>query len=89
MTSTPPRPMPSRPPSRHANTDDASARLLGIVFMSAAWLAFSGIDSSAKYLGGYITVMQVVFLRYAGAVVYCVGLVVVRGVSRPLVSQER
>ena len=78
---------PSRPQSRHADTDDASARLLGIVFMSAAWLAFSGIDSSAKYLGSYITVMQVVFLRYAGAAVYCVGLVVVRGVSRPLVSQ--
>jgi drug/metabolite transporter (DMT)-like permease len=87
MTSTPPRPTPPHHQSRHSHADDAQARLLGIVFMAAAWLAFAGIDSSAKYLGGYLAVMQVVFLRYAGAVVYCVGFVVYRGVSRPLVSK--
>lgn len=93
MTARPPDTAPDDlvpPPgatSRHAQSDDASARLLGMLLLSLGWLAFSGIDGSAKYMSGFLPVVQIVFLRYSGALVYCAALVTVRGVSRPLATQ--
>jgi drug/metabolite transporter (DMT)-like permease len=45
-------------------------RLLGIGLVLAAYLFFTGIDSSAKWLGlAGLPVMQIVFIRYAGSLV--------------------
>lgn len=61
-----------------ARADDASARLLGIGFMCAAWLTFSGIDASGKYLTSFFSVMQIVLLRYGGGLIYSLALIAYR-----------
>lgn len=63
----------------HARSDDASARFLGIGFMCAAWLTFSGIDASAKFLVGFFPVFQIVLLRYGGGLIYSLLLIAFKG----------
>ncbi|NNE22077.1 MAG: DMT family transporter [Rhizobiales bacterium] len=63
-----------------ARVDDASARLMGIGFMCAAWLTFSGIDASAKFLASFLPVAQIVLLRYGGGLAYSLLLVALKGI---------
>ncbi len=79
----------------HARADDASARILGIFFMCAAWLTFSGIDASGKYLTSFLPIAQIVLLRYGGGLAYSFALVAFRGTrgvfrsARPLLQVLR
>ena len=66
-----------RPHAGQADINDGSARLLGITCMCGAWLVFSGIDASAKFLTGYLAVAQIVLLRYGGGLLYSLGLVLI------------
>ncbi len=57
------------------------ARLAGIALMCAAVTTFSCLDSTAKYLGRQIDIMQVVWARYTFALV--LAFIVINPVSRP------
>ena len=56
-------------------------RLLAVFLMCAATVGFSGIDSSAKWLGMRLPEAEVVWARYVGAAVFSV--IVARPWSRP------
>jgi drug/metabolite transporter (DMT)-like permease len=58
-----------------------SARLIGIALMCAAVSTFSCLDTTAKYLGREIDVMQIVWARYTFAML--LALLFVNPVSRP------
>jgi drug/metabolite transporter (DMT)-like permease len=57
------------------------ARLIGIALMCAAVGTFSCLDTTAKYLGRQIDVMQVVWARYTFA--FLLALIVSNPLSRP------
>lgn len=54
------------PPSSHAS-DASRARLAAIGLMCAAVICFSLLDTSAKWLGGVMSPLQVVLARYVGS----------------------
>jgi drug/metabolite transporter (DMT)-like permease len=56
-------------------------RLLAVLLMCAATVCFSGIDSSAKWLGMRLPEGEVVWARYVGAAIF--SLMVARPLSRP------
>jgi drug/metabolite transporter (DMT)-like permease len=56
-------------------------RLLAVFLMCAATVCFSGIDSSAKWLGMRLPEVEVVWARYIGAAIFSV--MVARPWSRP------
>jgi drug/metabolite transporter (DMT)-like permease len=58
-------------------------RLLAVLLMCAATVCFSGIDSSAKWLGMRLPEAEVVWARYVGAAFF--SLLVARPLSRPQV----
>jgi len=58
-------------------------RLLAVLLMCAATVCFSGIDSSAKWLGMRLPEVEVVWARYVGAAILSV--MVARPWSRPQV----
>ncbi|MGA2486572.1 MAG: DMT family transporter [Roseiarcus sp.] len=62
-------------------------RLLAVLLMCAATVCFSGIDSSAKWLGMRLPEAEVVWARYVGAAFF--SLLVVRPLSRPQVFRAR
>ncbi len=53
----------------HASRD---MRLLAVFLMCAATVCFSGIDSSAKWLGMRLPEAEVVWARYVGAAIFSV-----------------
>ena len=61
-----------------ARVDDRSARMLGIAVLCVAWLMFSGLDASGKFPLAQLAVMQIVAIRYAGGLVYSIGLIAFR-----------
>jgi drug/metabolite transporter (DMT)-like permease len=74
----------SRPP------DVAGARRLrfvAIAMMCAAMVCFTGLDSSAKFLGGVLPTVEVVWTRYLVAAV--IALAVTRAAWRPRVFMSR
>ena len=62
-------------------------RLLAVLLMCAATVCFSGIDSSAKWLGARLPEVEIVWARYVGAAVF--SLMVARPVSQPQVLRAR
>jgi drug/metabolite transporter (DMT)-like permease len=58
-----------------------SARLIGIALMCAAVSTFSCLDTTAKYLGRELDIMQVVWARYTFAMLF--SLLFANPVSRP------
>jgi drug/metabolite transporter (DMT)-like permease len=56
-------------------------RLLAVLLMCAATVCFSGIDSSAKWLGMRLPEGEIVWARYVGAAIF--SLMVARPLSRP------
>ncbi|MBN8996285.1 MAG: DMT family transporter [Rhizobiales bacterium] len=50
---------------------ETAERLRGIGFFCLALLLFAFLDTSAKYASRHVPVMEVVFFRYAGAMVLC------------------
>ncbi len=65
----------------HAKAKARHARLIGIVLMCGAVGTFACLDTTAKYLGRQIDVMQVVWARYTFALL--LALVVANPISRP------
>jgi drug/metabolite transporter (DMT)-like permease len=57
------------------------ARLIGIALMCAAVTTFSCLDTTAKYLGRQIDIMQIVWARYTFAML--LGFIFANPVSRP------
>lgn len=76
---------PSRSAARPAKVGCAprDLRLAAVLLMCAATVCFSGIDSSAKWLGMRLPEVEIVWARYVGAAFF--SLLVVRPVSRPWV----
>jgi drug/metabolite transporter (DMT)-like permease len=66
-----PQPLQAAQPAktRHAPSD---MRLLAVFLMCAATVCFSGIDSSAKWLGMRMPEAEVVWARYVGAAIFSV-----------------
>ncbi len=58
------------------STDHASDRLRAILLMLVALVLFSALDATAKYLAQrhHIPVLQIVWLRFFGQVLYMVGI---------------
>src|SRR5579862_3999900 len=72
-------------PESAAEARDAAkarrARMIGIALMCGAVGTFSCLDTTAKYLGRHLDVMQVVWARYTFA--FLLTLVVSNPVTRP------
>ncbi len=58
-------------------------RMVAVLLMCAATVCFSGIDSSAKWLGVRLPEVEIVWARYVGAALF--SLMVARPLSRPAV----
>lgn len=87
--STPDEPRPPAPRTdldAPLNAAQSRERLVAIALMCLALLFFSGLDASAKWLGGRVDTIQVVFARYLGAVLL-VGLFV-NGLTTPGVARS-
>jgi drug/metabolite transporter (DMT)-like permease len=62
-------------------------RMTGIGLMCVAVFSFSFLDAIAKYLGGYMDVLQVVWARYTGG--FLLTLLISNPVSRPGLLRTR
>jgi drug/metabolite transporter (DMT)-like permease len=65
----------------HAAAKARRARLIGIALMCGAVSTFSCLDTTAKYLGRHIDIMQIVWARYTFAML--LAFLFVNPVSRP------
>lgn len=50
-----------------ASAEDRRMRLLGVALMCGAMLCFTGLDTSSKWLGLRLPLLEIVWARYAGA----------------------
>lgn len=63
------------------------SRLTGIALMCAALACFSCLDATAKYLGGHMDTLQVVWARYTSA--FVVALFMFNPLSHPGMMRTR
>ena len=66
-----------------AAVEDRRMRLFAIALMCGAMLVFTGLDSSSKWLGLRLPILEIVWARYMGAAV--IALAAARPWSRPAV----
>lgn len=77
-------------PHQLAETDirkERRHRMTGIALMCGAVASFAVLDATAKYLGGHMDTLQVVWARYASA--FLLTLAVVNPLSRPGLTRTR
>jgi drug/metabolite transporter (DMT)-like permease len=67
-----------RPP---ISPTEAAERLRGIALICAAMLMFSLLDTSAKFAGRHVPILEVVWARYAFSVIFAV--LILRSWARP------
>lgn len=69
------------------HTRPSRSRLTGIALMCAALACFSCLDATAKYLGGHMDTLQVVWARYTSA--FVVALFMFNPISHPGMMRTR
>ncbi len=81
--------MTADPPeiSEHAIALRRRQRMTGIGLMCAAVVSFAFLDAIAKYLGGYMDTLQVVWARYVGG--FLLTLLISNPISRPGLLRTR
>jgi drug/metabolite transporter (DMT)-like permease len=77
---------PSSDPSDHLATQRRQ-RLIGIALMCATVACFACLDTTAKYLGAHMNVLQVVWARYTSAFLFA--LVIYNPLSHPNLLRTR